>query len=60
MKIIGFADKGIVKQTLRDAGVNPVSVRKVVVAQDKLEVYFHNGDKMVRVDSPSKLIKVRK
>lgn len=60
MTILGFADRGIVKSILKDANIVPASVRKVIVGDGYLDVFFHNGDKMVRVDAPKSLIKIKK
>ena len=60
MKIIGFGDKGLIKEALREAGIEPQSVRKVVTLLDVMEVYFHNGSPMQKFIITKSLIKTRR
>ncbi len=60
MKITGFADTGIVKELVREAGYTVSSIRRVIATQSHLDLFFHNGDKMVRLPIEVKLNKERK
>lgn len=53
MKIIGFATNGQVKEVLRNEGINPPSVRKVIINQEGfMEVLYHDGSKSTRIETP--------
>lgn len=64
MKIIGpivHVDVMQVKNAIREAGYNPAGVRKAIVSTNgKIDLFFHDGSKMVRIDALKSLIKKKK